>query len=126
LRRSSTLGPQLKQDLQFFTESFGQANREFNEPSRGGSIIQAALMMNSNLVKEKSRASSGSYLAGLLDIGASEEQLVNSLYWQFLTRAPDEHELSASLDLLSERGRAAGGEDLQWILMNKLDFLFHR
>lgn len=126
LRRSATLGPQLKQDLQFFTESFGQANREFNEPSRGGSIIQAALMMNSNLVKEKSRASSGSYLAGLLEVGASEEQLVSSLYWQFLTRAPHEHELGASLELLSERGRVAGGEDLQWILMNKLDFLFHR
>ena len=126
LRRSATLGPQLKQDLQFFTESFGQANREFNEPSRGGSIIQAALMMNSNLVKEKSEASSGSYLAGLLEAGASGEQLVDALYWQFLTRAPDEHELSASLDLLSERGPAAGGEDLQWILMNKLDFLFHR
>ena len=126
LRRSATLGPQLKQDLQFFTESFGQANREFNEPSRGGSIIQAALMMNSNLVKEKSKPSAGSYLAGLLGAGANDGELVDSLYWQFLTRPPDEHERNASLELLAERGQAAGGEDLQWILMNKLDFLFHR
>ena len=126
LRRSVTLGPQLKQDLQFFTESFGQANREFNEPSRGGSIIQAALMMNSNLVKEKSKPSAGSYLAGLLGAGANDGELVDSLYWQFLTRPPDEHERGPSLELLAERGQAAGGEDLQWILMNKLDFLFHR
>lgn len=126
LRRSVTLGPQLKQDLQFFTESFGQANREFNEPSRGGSIIQAALMMNSNLVKEKSKPSAGSYLAGLIDQGVSDQDLVESLHWQFLTRAPDEQELSSSLQLVAERGPAAGGEDLQWILMNKLDFLFHR
>ena len=126
LRRSATLGPQLKQDLQFFTESFGQANREFNEPSRGGSIIQAALMMNSNLVKEKAKPSAGSYLAGLHGAGANDGELVDSLYWQFLTRPPDEHERNASLELLAERGQAAGGEDLQWILMNKLDFLFHR
>ncbi len=126
LRRSATLGPQLKQDLQFFAESFGQANREFNEPSRGGSIIQAALMMNSNLVKEKAKPAQGSFLAALLAGGTPSEQLVDSLYWQFLTRGPDKHEQTASLELLAERGPVDGGEDLQWILMNKVEFLFNR
>ena len=126
LRRSATLGPQIKQDLQFFAESFGQANREFNEPTRDGSIIQAALMMNSNLVKEKAKPSAGSYLAGLISSGADDKTLVDSLYWQFLTRDPSEGERTKSLALLADRGPEEGGEDLQWILMNKLEFLFNR
>ena len=126
LWRSSSLGPQLRQDLQFFGETFGLANREFNEPTRQGSIIQAALMMNSNLVKEKAKPSKGSYLAALLADGTDSMGLVKSLFWQFLTRDPDEQEMQASLDLIQERGREAGGEDLQWILMNKMEFLFNR
>ena len=125
IRRSATLAPQQRQDLQFFTESFGQANREFNEPSRRGSIIQAALMMNSNLVKEKARPSGGSYLAQLIDDGIEGQRLAEALYWRFLTRGPDPQETQASLELLADRGVRAGGEDLQWILMNKLEFLFN-
>ena len=126
LRRSASIGPQLKQDLQFFSETFGQANREFNEPTRQGSIIQAALMMNSNLVKEKAKPLDGSYLSSLLASNAEAGEMVEALFWQFLTREPDEGERRAALDLLAERGRAAGGEDLQWVLMNKMEFLFNR
>ena len=126
LWRSASLGPQLKQDLQFFGEAFGQANREFNEPTRQGSIIQAALMMNSSLVREKARPLEGSYLQALLAKGLDDQKFVQSLFWQFLTRQPDPQELQASLDLVSNRGREAGGEDLQWLLMNKMEFLFNR
>ena len=125
IRRSATLDPQQRQDLQFFVESFGQANREFNEPTRRGSIIQAALMMNSNLVREKAKPSEGSYLSGLIDEGIEGEQLAEALYWRFLTRDPAPQEMQASLELLADRGIRAGGEDLQWILMNKLEFLFN-
>ena len=125
LRRSATLDAQAREDLQFFTEAFGQANREFNEPTRDGSIIQAALMMNSKLVKEKAKPATGSYLDTLLKLDLANDQLAAALYWRFLTRDPEPQELRASLDLLGERGQASGGEDLQWILMNKLEFLFH-
>ena len=125
IRRSATLDPQQRQDLQFFAESFGQANREFNEPTQRGSIIQAALMMNSRLVKEKAKPSAGSYLAKLIDEGFEGGKLTEALCWRFLTRDPDPREMQASLALLADRGIRAGGEDLQWILMNKLEFLFN-
>ena len=126
LRRSATLDPQTRKDLQFFTESFGQANREFNEPTRDGSIIQATLMMNSRLVREKAKPIESSYFGSLLRRDLTDAQLAEALYWRFLTRAPESQELRASLDLLGERGQESGGEDLQWILMNKLEFLFNR
>ena len=126
LKRAPNLDPKTQLDLQFFAESFGQANREFNEPKREGSIVQAALMMNSSLVKEKAKPRPGSYLAQLLARGAGDEEMVESLFWRFLTRGPEAHEQDAALTLLADRGREAGGEDLQWLLMNKVEFFFHR
>lgn len=127
IKASGSLAPKFKKDLYFFVESFGQANREFNEPTREGSIIQAALMMNSPIVKEKIRPLRGSYLRKLIDDDqVDEEQMTERLFWQFLTRAPDAEEKDAALTLLAERGPAPGGEDLQWVLVNKLEFLFSR
>jgi len=126
IRATKSLGPKYKKDLYFFVESFGQANREFNEPTREGSIIQAALMMNSPIIRRKIKPLPGSYLAGLLQRdGLTDAELADSLFWQFLGRAPDSHEKDAAATLLAERGREAGGEDLQWLLVNKLEFLFN-
>ena len=83
-------------------------------------------MMNSRLVRDKAKPHDGSYLAGLLDQDLEDERLVESLFWQFLTRAPYEREMADSVELLASRGSAAGGEDLQWLLMNKLEFMFNR
>ncbi len=126
IRGTPTLSPKYKKDLQFFTESFGQANREFNEPSTDGSIVQAALMMNSPVVKDRVAAKPGSFLARTLrQPGISDPELVDRLFWRFLTRPPDAEEKDQSLTLLGERGRGPGSEDLQWLLMNKVEFLFN-
>ena len=123
---TKSLSSKAKKDLQFFLESFGAANREFNEPTREGSIIQAALMMNSSIVKEKAKPVAGGYLASRLgQEGLSDDRLVDDLFWRFVTRDPDAGERDAALTLLAERGREAGGEDLQWLLMNKVEFLFN-
>jgi hypothetical protein len=125
-RAARNLDPQFKKDIRFFLESFGQANREYNEPSREGSILQAALMMNSGLVKNRAKAAPNSYLARLLaEEGVSDEEFVTRLFWRFLTRPPEAAEKDEALTLLAARGRKDGGEDLQWVLMNKLEFLFN-
>jgi hypothetical protein len=125
-RAARNLDPQFKKDIRFFLESFGQANREYNEPSREGSIIQAALMMNSALVKDRAKPQPGSYLSRLLaDEGVSDEDFVTRLFWRFLSRPPAPEEKDQALTLLAERGRRDGGEDLQWVLMNKVEFLFN-
>jgi len=125
VKAAKNLDRAFKKDLQFFLESFGQANREFNEPSREGSILQAALMMNSSIVKSKVKPEEGSFLAKLLKEELSQEQFAERIFWRFLTRAPDSQEKDQALTLLAERGRRDGGEDLQWILTNKVDFLFN-
>ena len=126
LRSSKSLNGDFKKNARFFVESFGQANREFNEPTREGSIIQAALMMNSPLVKDKAKPHDGSFLAELLqERELPDEEFAERLFWRFLTRPPTPDEKDQALTLLAERGRPAGGEDLQWVLMNKVEFLFN-
>jgi len=51
--------------------------------------------------------------------------LAEELFLGFLSRWPAGEEKSQSVKLLAERGCAEGGADLQWVLMNKLDFIFN-
>ncbi|MBS1830788.1 MAG: DUF1553 domain-containing protein [Acidobacteria bacterium] len=111
-------------DIVFFLESFGQNNREFSERKNGGTITQAVLMMNSPWIMSQVRATPGSYLSSLLQQKQPDETNVTELFERFLSRKPDRDELNSAKDLVATSGRK-GYEDLQWLLMNKLEFLFN-
>ena len=124
---SKYLAKDWMQNLEYFLGAFGQANRESNDPDTNGSITQAVLMMNGPFIKSKIKAEADSYLGELLkqEPKLSEEDLAEELFLRFLSRWPTGEEKSESVQLLAERGRVEGGEDLQWVLMNKLDFIFN-
>ena len=115
------------QNVEYFLGAFGRSNRESNEPTTKGSITQAVLMMNGPFVKSKILPEADSYLGKLLnqEPKLSEEDIAEDLFLRFLSRWPTEEEKSQSVQLLAERGRLEGGADLQWVLMNKLDFIFN-
>ncbi|MBI3684599.1 MAG: DUF1553 domain-containing protein [Acidobacteria bacterium] len=110
-------------DIVFFLESFGQNNREYSERKNGGTITQAVLMMNSPWVLKQTRATPGSFLAKLVDSNASHEEKITQLFERLLMRKPAPEEMAMAKDLVRSDGRK-GYEDLQWLLMNKLEFLF--
>ena len=116
-----------KQDMEYFLNSFGQANRESNEPTTDGSITQAVLLMTGPFIKSKIKAEADSHLGKLLrrEPAMKSEDLADELFLRFLSRWPTDDERIKSVQLLAERGPTAGGEDLQWVLMNKLDFVFN-
>ncbi len=111
-------------DIVFFLESFGQNNREFSERKNGGTITQAVLMLNSPWIMRQVQASPGSYLSSLLQTKQSDEEKVRQLFERFLSRKPNVEELATAKDLVATSNRK-GYEDLQWLLMNKLEFLFN-
>ena len=112
-------------DLHFFMETFGQANRRSSERTNQGSITQAVLMLNSTLVKEKIQAAPDSYLGSVLrtETPLDFDDLTDKLFLRFLMRRPSEREKLLALDLLGEKGLRKGGEDLQWGLVNKVEFI---
>jgi hypothetical protein len=108
--------------VNFFLESFGQTNREYSERTNEGDITQAILLMNSPFVLREIRAAPGSYLSKLLEQSISEDEKITRLFQRFLIRGPAKEELAAARRVVSGTG-TKGWEDLQWLLVNKLEFL---
>jgi hypothetical protein len=113
-------------DASFFLRVFGQMNRDYSERNNNGAIDQAILLMNSPFVKDKLGAKPDSFLAKLLakQPALSNEELVEALYYQFLSRPPGDEEVAQAGQLLAEN-RQQGLEDLQWLLLNKVEFIFN-
>lgn len=112
-------------DINFFLEVFGQTNREYSERKEGGTITQAILMMNSPWVMNQIKAAPGSFLAQLNAGNLNEEQKITRLFERFLSRRPSPEEMAMAKDVVLTYG-LKGWEELQWLLVNKLDFLFNQ
>lgn len=107
-----------------FLRTFGQANREQFDRQPGGSILQAIMLMNSPFVTRRVTASNNSLVDQLVRSAKSSAEIVDELYLATLSRypLPQEKQLAASW---IEQDRRQGAEDLQWSLLNKLDFIFN-
>ncbi|MBM3811561.1 MAG: DUF1553 domain-containing protein [Acidimicrobiia bacterium] len=115
--------PGLK-DANFFLESFGQTNREYSERNNEGDITQAILLMNSPFILQRVKAAPGSFLNQLLvEPGLDRDAQITALFERFLVRKPLEEEMAFAREMTG-RGRK-GWEDLQWLLVNKVEFLFN-
>jgi hypothetical protein len=118
-------GPALK-DVNFFLESFGQTNREYAERTNEGDITQAILLMNSPFVLRQVSAAPGGFLAGLLNRqpAANDREKIEEIFERFLMRKPTAEEMALAMDIVQTDNRK-GWEDLQWLLVNKVEFVFN-
>jgi len=107
-----------------FMRTFGQANREQFDRRSGGSILQAMVLMNSPFVNKRIKAENGSRVEQLVKSDKSNEAIVEELYLATLSRRPRDEEKKLAVTWL-EADRKQGTEDLQWSLLNKLDFVFN-
>jgi hypothetical protein len=114
-------GPLLR-DVNFFLESFGQTNREYSERTNEGDITQAILLMNSPFVLRQIRGSAGSFLHGLLGKPGSTDERITALFERFLVRRPVPEEMVSARQVVSA-GTTRSWEDLQWLLINKVEFV---
>lgn len=107
-----------------FLRTFGQANREQFDRQPGGSILQAMVLMNSPFVNKRVTAEGGSRVEQLVKSSKGHAEVVEELYLATLSRRPRPEELKLAVSWL-EADRRQGAEDLQWSLLNKLDFVFN-
>jgi len=90
----------------------------------GGSILQALVLMNSPFVNRRIKAENGSKVEQLVKSDKSNAAIVDELYLATLSRKPRDEEKQLAITWL-ETDRKQGTEDLQWSLLNKLDFIFN-
>lgn len=111
-------------DAKTFLRTFGQSNREQFDRQPGGSILQAMSLMNSPFVNKKVLAENNSRVAQLVNSTQTNAEIVEALYLATLSRLPSAQEKQLAVSWL-EKDRKQGAEDLQWSLLNKLDFVFN-
>jgi hypothetical protein len=91
-----------------------------------GTIPQALMMMNGDLVKNAISVKNGSYLHSLLSDKSPDARKVQKLFLTTLGRKPSRVELSASNKLIrGNRNKIAAFQNLFWALLNSNEFIFN-
>ncbi len=121
-----TRGPyDLEGELKTFLASFGRSNRDVADKSLAGSMVQASILLNSNVLKERVRADKGRLQRLLKETPPkSNEAIVEELFLATLGRFPTASESQLGVEQIEEY-RDAGAADLLWSLLNKTEFLFN-
>ena len=109
-----------------FLNTFLRGDRDQN-PRRGDlSSQQPLVMMNDQLVIQRVRASTkDGLLQRLIAAKLGDQDLIQALYLNVLSRYPTGDEVAATLPLLRTGNRQNQAEDILWSLYNKVDFLFN-
>lgn len=110
-----------------FLDTFLRGDRDTVRRSSQGSISQALAMLNDRVVTDRPKSSAG-LVRKLLMAGTPPDEVVTTLFLATLSRPPSPSESEAARAVLTDLGPgqtpASAAEDLQFVLLNKLDFLF--
>ena len=111
--------------MEQFMRTFGGNDEE--EPSLfSGTIPQALLMMNGELVKNATSGEQGSYLASVLSNPSykKEPDRIRALYLAALGRIPSGSEMKKLQEMMSKYpDKLSAYQDLYWSLLNSNEFI---
>ncbi len=112
-------------EVRTFLASFGQGNRDLELKSLTPTMAQAAMLMNSQFIKNRVLANKGRLkILFEADPLKSNELIVEELFLATLGRFPTDKEKWIGTTQI-EQYRETGAEDLLWSLLNKMEFLFN-
>ncbi|MBI4877517.1 MAG: DUF1553 domain-containing protein [Acidobacteria bacterium] len=110
-----------------FLNSFLRGNRDNLPRAQSGSILQQLYLMNDAFVTTRVKKAASPGLQAVSGI-AGNEAAVNELFLLFLSRRPNDYERQRAVAHLDRAATAAARdaaiEDLAWVCINKVDFLF--
>jgi len=113
-----------QQWMQQFVIAFGTDEGD-ESTTFNGSIPQALMMMNGELVKDAISAQKGSYLNTILSEAPQDKDRVRKLYLAALSRSPNNKEIQAAQAMLkSNSDKLAAYQDMFWALLNSNEFIF--
>jgi hypothetical protein len=109
-----------------FLDEFGRGDRDATARSNDTSIAQALSLMNDQtvVVNRVHRATANSTVARVLASTTDPGSIADQLYLATLSRSPNSDERQKAITFLRGGTLAQRTEDLQWVLINSLEFLF--
>jgi hypothetical protein len=109
-----------------FLNNFGRGNRDDDARSDDASTSQALILLNDNNVVQRTRnVTNGSTVQKTLLASKDPSTIADTLYLTTLSRYPTASERAAAVQLLTSGDLTRKTEDLQFALLNKLEFLFN-
>jgi hypothetical protein len=118
-------GPGGGGDVKYFMQTFGQSNRSNPPHALTGSPLQPILLMQSPVVNDRVLAAKDSRVQRLLDTYKTDNaRVVDELFLATLSRPPSGGEQQVALGAI-EKNRVEGAQNLQWALVNQVEFFFN-
>ena len=118
-------GPAGGGDVKYFMQTFGQSNRSNPPRNPTGSPLQPLLLMQSPVVNDRVLAAKDSRVQRLLDTYKDNNaRVVDELFLATLSRMPSKPEKEVALQAM-EQDRTRGAQNLQWALINQVEFVFN-
>jgi hypothetical protein len=109
-----------------FMNAFLRGNRDTQVRSQAASILQQLNVMNDPFVLNRIRLNSSPILQAIARM--PDDQLADELFLTFLSRKPSADERALAVAYVRGAGSGAARntavEDLAWVAVNKLEFLF--
>jgi hypothetical protein len=110
-----------------FMAAFQRGNRDTVARSQQGSMLQQLYLMNDRLVTDRIKIVNSPVLQSIARLGTSEAA-VDELFLTFLSRLPSQQERDTAVKYLAQsRNNAERNtllEDLAWVCINKIEFLY--
>lgn len=109
-----------------FLSAFGRGDRDDTMRTNDSSIVQALMLMNDRVVTDRIRATNASSTVGKLTRATRDPgEIADGLYLATLSRYPTAAERAAAIEHLRSGDLSRKAEDLQFALLNKLEFFFN-
>ncbi len=114
-------------DVSSIMNSFFENNRESPVPTGNrATALQAILMMSTNLVNSRVLAEGGGRVQQLVESNKTSDEVIEELYLSTLSRWPTAVEKQTVLQSFEfEKDRKKAAQDLQWALINGVEFVLN-
>lgn len=116
--------PQGGGELKSFMTAFGQSNRSNPPRPPAPSPLQPLVLMRSDVVNDRVLAAKDSRVQRLLDSYTDNGRVVEEMFLSTLSRPPSAEEKSYAVAAL-DKNRKESAQNLQWALMNLVEFLYN-
>src|SRR5213593_1374275 len=121
-----TREPRTNGSVAAFLNAFGRGDRDTAFRRSDGSILQALNMLNSSFVLTRIHQNNpGSHVAALLVQTTDPGTIIWDLFATTLSRPPSDAEMALFGRIFQQQGNRVAAANLQWVLLNKADFLFN-
>lgn len=106
-------------------DEFGRGDRDDTARTNDGAIVQALSLMNNTIVTTRvKRTTANSTVAKVLASTSDPGTIADQLFLATLSRRPTADERSLAIGYLGSGTLGQKAEDLQFVLLNQLEFLF--